>query len=202
MTSPTEVVELRTRRLLLRAFCDADREPFAELNADPVVMEHFPATLSRAESDAFIDVVLAGWAETAGRFGLWAVAVVDPDPGDPARFIGEVGLLPAEHVEPGAIEIGWRLARPAWGRGYAPEAATAALAYAFDRLEVDEVVSFTTPQNSNSRKVMTKIGMTHRPERDFDHPRVDPTTAPHLVRHVLYSVTAAEWRDDGRPTRH
>lgn len=189
--TPRPLLELRTERLLLRAWRDSDREPFAAINADPVVMEHFPSTLSRDESDDFVDRVIAGWAERG--FGLWAVEVTEPEDDGPAGFVGHVGLLPAEHRGRGAVEIGWRLAREAWGRGYAPEAARAALGVGFDSLGLDEVISFTVPQNANSRRVMDKIGMTHRPERDFDHPSVDPLTDPHLVRHVLYSITADEW---------
>ncbi len=165
----------------------------AEINADPVVMEHFPSTLDRAASDAFLDGVVAGWDERG--WGPWAVDVVVPGGGGPVGLIGEVGLNPADHVAPGAVEVGWRLAAASWGRGYAPEAASAALRVGFTVLGLDEVVSFTVPQNVNSRRVMEKIGMRHRPGRDFDHPGVDPVTAPHLVRHVLYAITSAEWRE-------
>ena len=182
---------LRTERLLMRPFNESDRDAFAAINADPVVMEHFPSTLSRDESDDFVDRVIAGWA--ARGFGLWAVEVTEPEDDGPAGFVGHVGLMSAEHRGAGTVEVGWRLAREAWGRGYAPEAARAALGVGFDSLGLDEVVSFTVPQNTNSRRVMDKIGMTHRPERDFDHPSVDPLTDPHLVRHVLYSITADEW---------
>ena len=189
--TPRPLLELRTERLLLRPWRDSDREPFAAINADPVVMEHFPSTLSRDESDDFVDRVIAGWA--ARGFGLWAVEVTEPEDDGPAGFVGHVGLMSAEHRGSGTVEVGWRLAREAWGRGYAPEAARAALGVGFDSLGLDEVVSFTVPQNTNSRRVMDKIGMTHRPERDFDHPSVDPLTDPHLVRHVLYSIIADEW---------
>lgn len=189
--TPRPLLELRTERLLLRAWRDSDREPFAAINADPVVMEHFPSTLSRDESDDFVDRVIAGWA--ARGFGLWAVEVTEPEEDGPEGFVGHVGLMSAEHRGSGTVEVGWRLAREAWGRGYAPEAARAALGVGFDSLGLDEVVSFTVPQNTNSRRVMDKIGMTHRPERDFDHPSVDPLTDLHLVRHVLYSITADEW---------
>lgn len=164
----------------------------AAINADPVVMEHFPSPLDRSASDAFIDAIHAGWDDRG--WGPWAVEVVGPDTDGPVRLIGEVGLNPADHIEPGAVEVGWRLAADAWGRGYAPEAATAALRVGFEVLGLDEVVSFTVPQNANSRRVMEKIGMRHRPERDFEHPAVDPTTSPHLVRHVLYAIAFDEWR--------
>ncbi|UDY34183.1 GNAT family N-acetyltransferase [Dermatobacter hominis] len=186
------VEPVRTERLLLRRFTEQDRAPFAAINADPVVMEHYPSTLGRAESDAFVDRIESSWRERG--WGLWAVEVVAPAAPDEAPgFVGYTGLWPADHVAPGLVEVGWRLAHAAWGRGYAPEAATAALRLGFDDLGLDEIVSFTVPQNANSRRVMEKIGLRHRPERDFDHPSVDPVASPHLVRHVLYAIDRATW---------
>jgi RimJ/RimL family protein N-acetyltransferase len=193
MGEPTSapVPELRTERLLLRAWRDSDRAPFAELNADRVVMEHFPSTLDRATSDAMVDRILDRWA--AGRPSLWAVEV----PGG-AEFIGFVGLLEPSFVAAftPCVEIGWRLAAPSWGRGYAPEAARAALAHGFDTLGADEIVSFTAPANANSRRVMEKLGMRHDPTDDFDHPNL-PEGDP-LRRHVLYRLSAEEWREGRR----
>lgn len=176
---------LRTERLLLRAWRETDRAPFAALNGDSAVMEHFPSTLTRAESDAFVDRIIDTW-ETRG-LGLWAVEVVEP-PEEADAFIGYVGLWPWDSVAPGLVEVGWRLARRSWGNGYAPEGARAALAFGFDQLGLAEIVSFTVPQNTRSRRVMEKIGMTHDPERDFDHPRIDPAVHPEYVRHVLYRI--------------
>lgn len=172
--------ELRTDRLLLRQWRDEDRDPFAALNADPVVMEHFPATLSLAESEAFVDrhsalIDQRGW-------GLWAVEVLDT--GD---FIGFTGLavpvFDADFVP--CTEIGWRLAASAWGRGYATEAATAVLAFAFDEIGLDDVVSFTYVGNDRSRRVMEKIGLRQRLE--FDHPNLP---GHRVERHVLYGLGA------------
>jgi RimJ/RimL family protein N-acetyltransferase len=177
---------LRTERLLLRQWRPGDLDPFAALNADPVTMEHFPSTLDRVASDA-----LAARIEThidEHGWGLWATEVVGGD-GPPAPFIGFVGLAEPAHM-PGAVELGWRLARDHWGRGYAPEAARACLRFAVHELGLAEVVSFTSVGNANSRRVMEKIGMTHRPARDFDHPSIDPVARPDLVRHVLYAVAA------------
>lgn len=182
MTDPT----LHTERLVLRPWCDDDRAPFAALNADPIVMEHFPAPLTRAGSDAFVELISERFA--ASGWGLWAVEVLDGE-----SFIGFVGLWPADHVEPSAVEIGWRLARRAWGNGYAPEAACSALRYGFEEVGLEEMLSFTVPQNTNSRRVMEKIGLRRRPERDFEHSGVDPVAHPHLVHHVLYSITRDEW---------
>ena len=191
MGDPTSapVPELRTGRLLLRAWRESDRAPFAELNADAVVMEHFPSTLDRATSDAMVDRILDRWA--AGRPSLWAIEV----PGE-AEFIGFVGLLEPsfDAAFTPCVEIGWRIAAPFWGRGYAPEAARAALAHGFDRLGLDEIVSFTVPANVNSRRVMEKLGMHHEPRDDFDHPNL-PDGDP-LRRHVLYRLAASEWRAD------
>jgi RimJ/RimL family protein N-acetyltransferase len=182
------IPERRTERLLLRGWRDTDRAPFAALNADPVVMEHFPATLTRSQSDEFVDRIVACWAERG--FGLWAVEVVGGAP-----FVGYVGLWPAEDITGDPIEVGWRLAKEHWGRRYAPEAAIESLRFAFDDLGVDHVVSFTAAGNRNSRRVMEKIGLVHQPEFDFDHPRVDPARHPHLVRHVRYRVDASDWRE-------
>lgn len=179
--------ELRTGRLLLRAWRDDDRAPFAALNADPVVMEHFPSVLTRDESDSMVDRILDRWAR--GRPSLWAVEV----PGD-ASFIGFVGLLEpsfAAAFTP-CVEIGWRLAAPFWGRGYAPEAASAVLSHGFGVLGLDRIVSFTVPANVRSRRVMDKLGMHHDPADDFDHPNLPPGDP--LRRHVLYRLDATEWR--------
>lgn len=170
--------ELRTERLLLRGWGPADREPFADLNADPEVMEHFPSTLDREESDRFVDIVEAGMAERG--WGLWAVEVVGS-----GEFVGFVGLNPvpfeADFVP--AVEIGWRLARRHWGHGYASEAARAALAYGFGTLGLARIVSFTALGNVRSQAVMRRIGMV--PVGEFDHPRIPE--GHHLRRHVLYA---------------
>lgn len=171
---------VRTPRLLLRRWRDADREPFAALNADPVVMEHFPNRLTRDESDALVDRIEAAFDELG--YGLWAVEAA-------TGFVGFVGLQWtrfAAHFTP-ALEIGWRLARPAWGHGYASEAAIAARDLAFRDIGLDEIVSFTTYRNERSQAVMRRIGMTHDPADDFDHPGL-PVDHP-MRPHVLYRLT-------------
>jgi ribosomal-protein-alanine N-acetyltransferase len=173
--------ELRTERLVLRRWRDRDRDPFAALNADPVVMEHFPSTLTRAQSDDFVDRIGACFDER--RYGLWAL-----EERETGGFVGYTGLWAAAfeaHFTP-AVEVGWRLARHAWGHGYAPEAALAALADGFERLDVDEVVSFTTTTNAASQRVMEKLGMSRDPIEDFDHPNVP--AGHRLRRHVLYRL--------------
>ena len=173
--------ELQTDRLLLRRWTASDRKPFADLNADPIVMEFFPQTLSQTESDAFADRI-EGDFNTHG-FGLWAVELKST-----GEFVGYVGLWSATfeaHFTP-AIEVGWRIAHRFWGSGLAPEAARCAMADGFDRLGIDEIVSFTSTINLKSRRVMEKIGMVHNPSDDFDHPSV-PATSP-LRPHVLYRI--------------
>jgi RimJ/RimL family protein N-acetyltransferase len=180
-------VELRTERLLLREWRDADLAPFAAMNADPAVMALLPGTLTREQSDALAERIRVQFAQRG--FGLWALEV----PGV-APFAGFVGLsVPAfeAHFTP-AVEIGWRLAREHQGRGYASEAARAALAHGFERVGLDEIVSFTVPANTASRRVMEKIGLRRDPAGDFDHPGL-PEGSP-LRRHVLYRLTRAEWR--------
>ena len=172
-----------TPRLLLRRFRDADREPFAQLNADPEVMTYLPGVLTRPESDALVDRIDAHFA--AHGFGVWAVEVKGGEP-----FVGFVGLFRVgfdAHFTP-AVEIAWRLSRAAWGHGYAIEGAREACRQGFTELGLREIVSFTVPLNVRSRAVMTRLGMTHDPSEDFDHPKLaegDP-----LRRHVLYRLSA------------
>jgi ribosomal-protein-alanine N-acetyltransferase len=179
--------EIRTDRLILRRWREADLDPFARMNADPEVMRHFPSTLTRAQSDGFAARIQRQFEELG--YGPWAVEI----PGE-AEFIGFVGLLrhtfPA-HFTP-ATEVGWRLDRPYWGKGYATEAAQAALADGFGRLGLEEIVSMTAPSNVRSIAVMERLGMTHDPADDFDHPNV-PEGHP-LRRHVLYRLSSKTGR--------
>lgn len=174
---------IRTERLLLRRWRASDRDPFAGLNADPVVMEHFPASLSRAESDALIEQIEHGFDEHG--FGLWAVEVREAEP-----FIGFVGLSRPRFraAFTPCVEIGWRLARQSQGRGYASEAARAVLAFGFETAGLEEIVSFTVPANLPSRRVMERIGMARDPAEDFEHPGL-PAGHP-LRSHVLYRKRA------------
>jgi ribosomal-protein-alanine N-acetyltransferase len=173
--------QLRVDRLLLRQWRPTDKEPFARLNADLAVMEHFPNALDRTQSDAFADRIQAAFDDLG--YGLWAVEI----PGQ-AEFIGFVGLALQTfeaHFTP-AVEVGWRLARDYWGKGFATEAARAAVADGFTRVGLDEIVSFTAPANVRSVRVMQQLGMTHDPAEDFDHPRVP--VGHRLRRHVLYRL--------------
>jgi RimJ/RimL family protein N-acetyltransferase len=174
-------VILNTDRLLLRPWRESDLESFAAMNADSAVMEHFAKPLSRSESDAMVARIMAHF-ENHG-FGFWAVGAPKV-----AGLIGMVGLAipPFEtHFTP-CVEIGWRLAREHWGKGYATEAARASLQYGFEQLGLDEIVAFTVPQNVRSRAVMERIGMTRRSADDFEHPSLPEG---HRMRpHVLYRV--------------
>jgi len=182
VTGPT----LRTGRLLLRRWRAADREPFAALNADPEVMRHFPGPLSRTASDELVDRIEAGF--DADGYGLWAVELADGD-----GFVGFTGLTRVTFDAPftPAVEVGWRLARAAWGRGYATEAARAAMRFGFTGAGLREIVSFTAPGNVRSRAVMQRLGMTYDPADDFDHPRL---SQGHPLRpHVLYRIGHDRW---------
>jgi RimJ/RimL family protein N-acetyltransferase len=176
-----------TERLILRPWRDSDLSAFARLNDDPAVMEFLPQRLSRDESDAMAarisqDMERRGW-------GLWAVEVREAADRAGAPFIGYVGLsVPSfdAHFTP-CVEIGWRLAKPHWGLGYASEAAAAALRFGFDTLDLKQIVSFTVPSNKRSMRVMERIGMTRDLAGDFEHPRLSPG---HPLRsHVLYRIS-------------
>jgi RimJ/RimL family protein N-acetyltransferase len=175
------ISQLVTERLLLRQWRDSDREPFAVMSADPAVMKHFPALLTRVESDALIDRLQAGIAESG--WGFWAVQVRRT-----GEFAGFIGLNPLRSNLPFApgVEIGWRLSTTHWGQGYATEGARRAVTYAFDELGLAELVAFTTKQNLPSQRVMQKLGMTRDPADDFDHPGL-PVDWPQR-RCVLYRL--------------
>ena len=179
----TAEVECRTERTVLRRWRDADLAPFAEMNADAEVMKFFPSPLSRADSDAFA-LRINEEIERTGH-GLWALEIDD-------RFAGYVGTTAVVFAGElhGATEIGWRLARWAWGRGYASEAARAVLDHAFRARDLDQIVSFTTETNVRSRAVMERIGFVRRPELDFDHPRLPEWWGR---RHVVYGITRDAW---------
>jgi RimJ/RimL family protein N-acetyltransferase len=190
------IKELDTDRLRLRAWRETDLAPFAALNADPAVMEFMPGLLSQADSDAMVGRICTRFAEQG--WGLWAVGLKQGDP-----FIGFIGLSEPRFEAPftPCVEIGWRLARPFWGRGYASEGARAALDFAFGTLKLAEVLSFTAAQNQRSRAVMERIGMVGYPAEDFDHPSLAPGHP--LRRHVLYRSTRTgqrcEFRQDVAP---
>lgn len=167
----------------MRRWREQDLHPFAMLNADPMVMKHFPKMLNHEESNAMVERIEKAFEENG--FGLYAVALSEAE-----EFIGFVGLsVPTFQANfMPCVEIGWRLAAPYWGRGLAPEAAQAVLADGFNRVGLKEIVSFTATTNFNSMRVMEKIGMTRAFEDDFMHPSL-PDGDP-LKPHVLYRLRA------------
>jgi RimJ/RimL family protein N-acetyltransferase len=173
-------VALRTSRLLLRPWRDADVAAYAELSADPAIMEFLLPVSEPGAAEAWAARVRAHWRQHG--FGQWVVEV----PGE-ASLIGVVGLSTISyeaHFTP-AVEVAWRLARAQWGCGYATEAARAALDYGFDTLGLAEIVAVTVPANLRSRRVMERLAMTRAPEDDFDHPNVPEGP---LKRHILYRL--------------
>ena len=180
-------LRLTTSRLILRRWQDEDLEPFARLNADDRVTQYLLHRLTRAQSDAMVARINAHF-EREG-FGLWAVEA----PGV-APFVGAVGLVVPSFTAPftPCVEVGWRLDPAFWGRGFASEAARAALAFGFQTAGLGEIVSFTVPANGRSRAVMQRLGMVHSPADDFDHPLV-PEDHP-LLQHVLYRLSKEAWQ--------
>jgi RimJ/RimL family protein N-acetyltransferase len=178
---------LKTDRLILRRWRREDRAPFAAMNSDAEVMEFMPGRLSAEESDLVVDRIEAHFA--AHGFGLWAAELREP-----SQFLGFVGLsVPRfEAVFTPCVEVGWRLARDCWGQGLATEGAHEVVRHAFEDLKLESIVSFTTSRNFRSRRVMEKLGMTHDPDEDFDHPLL-PREHP-LRRHALYRLYALDWR--------
>ncbi len=178
-----------TDRLLLRNWAEEDRGLFHEINSDPEVMEFFAFRRDRAEADLMLDGIRDAIATTG--LGLYAAALKET--GEPIGFCG----LWHPELEPfltaGTIEIGWRLAKRHWGKGYVTEAGAAALRHGFTQFDPPEIVSFAVTDNHRSTAVMRRLGLRHEPERDFDHPRV-PDTHPHLKRHVLYAISREQWK--------
>lgn len=170
---------LETERLILRAFRDADRDPWAAMNADPEVMRHFPATLTREEADAVIERVNGKIAATG--VGFWALERKTDN-----AFLGFAGLNCIGHENLpifGQWEVGWRLSRHAWGQGYATEAGTAALAHGFGVMRLPRILAYTAQTNTPSEAVMLRLGMKRAAEMDFEHPAIPQghPVRPHIV---------------------
>ncbi|CFQ85845.1 putative acetyl transferase [Yersinia frederiksenii] len=179
------VIEVETERLWLRQWLPSDKAPFAALNADQRVMEFFPATLTREESDAMADnyqllIAQRGW-------GMWAVELKAS-----RQFVGALGLhIPTAKLPfSPCIEIGWRFAYPFWRQGLATEAALAALEVGFKQLNLAEIVSFTALINLRSQALMARIGMERAP-KSFLHPNVSPDSP--LSQHCWYHMSNHQW---------
>jgi len=182
-----DLIEFDTRRLRLRQWRAADRSPFAALNADPLVMAFFPAPLTRAESDAMADRCESHLAERG--WGFWAVETLGQAP----EFIGFVGLNTPSAALPFSpcVEVGWRLAVPFWGKGFALEAARGALQVGFATLGLADIVSFTTVGNRRSRALMERLQMQEAPHT-FEHPAVPAASG--LREHCLYRLSHEQWQ--------
>ncbi len=177
-------IEFNTRRLAFVVWHDRHRAPFSEMNSDPRVMRYFPGLLSAEQSNAGIDIWRGQFAEKA--WSNWAVELRGS-----GQFIGFIGLSVPRRQLPFSpcTEIGWRLKPSAWGHGYATEGAQECLRIGFERLGLEEVVSFTALANLPSIAVMRRIGMTDA-QQNFDHPAVPEG---HLLRpHCLFKITRAQ----------
>ncbi|MGJ5203564.1 GNAT family N-acetyltransferase [Bradyrhizobium sp. HKCCYLR20261] len=182
---------IATDRLILREWRDQDRVPFMEMSADPDVMLYLRALPTRQACDQWIDFQIKHFAEHG--FGFWVVE--DRASG---AFLGATGLFKIFFDAPftPAVEIGWRLARAAWGQGIATEAARASLAFGFDQLNLDEIIAYAAPANASSQNVMRKLGMIRDAASDFDHPRVEPDSP--LRRQVMYRLPREAWANGPR----
>jgi RimJ/RimL family protein N-acetyltransferase len=181
----TEIIEVDTPRLRLRKWRDEDRQPFAAMNADPEVMEYFASPQTWESSDASVDA----WQAELDQYGWSNWALEERGTGE---FLGFAGLSMPRRTFPFSpcVEVGWRLARPYWGKGFATEAALASLRVGFQRLHLAEIVSFAAIGNIRSRAVMKRIGMLDAHE-DFEHPGVP---AGHALRwHCLYRIGRGQW---------
>lgn len=185
----TKTVFLETERLLLRAWQDEDMDPFAELCADPEVMRYFPEPLTREKSEAMV----SRCRSKQEKQGFCMAPVEVKLSGE---FLGFAGLNRPDYGKPlpfdPCVEIGWRLKRSAWGKGYASEAARAWLRFGFETIGLEEIVAFTIPANIPSQKVMERIGMTRDPVGDFLHPAL-PEDHP-VAPHVLYRLSKEDWQ--------
>jgi RimJ/RimL family protein N-acetyltransferase len=193
MNPRSRTPRIRTERLLMREWRNDDLAPFAVLNADPRVTEHFASSLTPPESDDLVERIRTCWRERG--YGLWALERTDT-----GEFIGYTGLWPAEFDAPftPAVEVGWRLAPEHWGHGFATEAGHEAVRYGFETVGLPEIVSFTATGNARSRRVMERLGLQRDPDGDFAHPAMPPG---HAARsHVLYRLRAED-RDDRAVSR-
>ncbi len=178
---------ISTERLILRQWQQGDLQTFAQLNADPRVMEYFPSVKTIEESAKEYEAILEHFKKHG--YGWWAVSETNK-----MNFIGFIGLryidFPASFTP--AVEIAWKIAYDYWGKGYATEGANAALKYGFEVLKLQEIISLTSIPNVRSQVVMKRIGMHHEPQNDFDHPKLPKEHK--LSRHVLYRIKLSEWR--------
>ncbi len=178
-------MRIETERLALRSWRAEDVDQFLVVNSDPEVMATLGPVMGRDQVAALIERMQRIEAEHGHCF--WAMVRHEDD-----RVIGWCGVVRGT-VEPimGQPEIGWRMARDCWGKGYATEAACATLDWLFANRSDEAAWAITTVENVGSRAVMERLGMTYLPAFDFDHPGV-PADDP-LLRHVTYRITRDEW---------
>lgn len=183
-----KINELRTNRLLLRQWKRDDFSSFAEINADPEVMKFYPSTLTENESNSMAEKIMS--LITENSWGFWAAELIKEK-----KFIGFVGLNQPAYKLPvnPCVEIGWRLAKEYWGSGYATEGAIAALRFAYESLNLDEVYSFASVNNKKSVNVMKRLGMKNT-YSNFVHPII-PENNP-LREHVLYKLSKKQWQEN------
>ncbi len=179
-------LHMETSRLVIRQWQSTDYEPFSQMNQDPEVMQYFPKLLTPAESHAMIEKSITGLEQD--KVGFWAVQSKDI-----GEFLGFVALAKVQFdcKFKGSIEIGWRLKKTAWGKGFASEGARKLLEYGFLTLGLPEIVSLTAKVNQRSWRVMERIGMRTNEADDFEHPKV--ALDSHLRPHVLYRLSKNEW---------
>jgi RimJ/RimL family protein N-acetyltransferase len=177
----------RTERLTMREWNSSDIEPFSQMCADPEVMRFFPSVMTYDECVLFVDRVIQRHGEDG--FGLWVVEV-------DGSFAGFTGLAHATFrtAFTPCIEVGWRLASWAWGKGYATEAAKESLRIGFEEHGISEIFSFTTQTNTPSESVMKRIGMKRRDDLDFEHPNTEGWWGQ---PHIVYSIDQETWAEYG-----
>ncbi len=174
---------LETERLIIRNWKAEDRELFHLINSDKTVMKYFPFIRTRTQSDLMMDDLKAD----ISKLGYGYTALALKETGEPIGFCGLHHCKAEPILAYENIEIGWRLAPQFWGKGYVTEAALRLLAFGFEELQLDEIISFAVHTNEKSFSVMERIGMIRDAAKDFDHPLV-PDTHPQLKRHVFYAI--------------
>ena len=177
----------RTERLVMREWHESDIEPFAQMCSDEQVMRYFPSVMTYDECVGFVERVMQRHVDDG--FGLWVVEVE-------GLFAGFTGLARATFTTKftPCVEVGWRLAQWAWGKGYASEAAKESLRIGFEEHAISEIFSFTTESNTPSESVMKRIGMKRRGDLDFDHPN---TPGWWGRSHIVYSIDQATLAEYG-----
>lgn len=184
-------MELETERIILRQWKITDLPIFAEINSDNVAMEHFPNLLTREQSDELASRIMQeissiGW-------GLWAAELKESK-----EFIGFVGLSTPQSIfafSP-CVEIGWRLHPKYWGYGYATEAGKRSLKYAFENINLDEVIAMTAVANLRSVAVMKRLNLKDTGE-NFMHPKIPIEST--VSEHYLFKITKTSWNKNGEP---